>query len=793
MAKKVKRIDCLSKVLTKFPDLKREDLEGTFQALTDASKRADYAIAAAKIKKRSIEEVQAILEEKASEVIKRKELIRFVESVDLRGNDIFRAKTFGVSKSVTGGNVSFEGGLNSIKGRIYNMLSQGLNDLIPQLRTGEMDLDVADAIIKLHRGESISGVSEAVRESAKAIKGVNDHMLDLLRSAGISIKQRGDYITRQTHDPIKLSKVKKEEWVAEIKDRLSDETFDSLPSGETREGFLGGIYDEIIEGGVENTIGFSVKGKRSLHFKNGKSWAEYNSKFGKGTLLDTVVLSAETTSKMTAAARIFGPNPKNTYEWLEKGIAETLTGKERAKFNSSGFFSQGRQRLAWKNQMFGHEFDPSREWLSKTVRNLGVVQAISKLGTALGATVSDTSFSVSNFKAATGTKGVQTLNGIKKFFSVLKTSDRNKIAARMDMYFGDLQAEVYDRMGSGSDGIIRNGAGFWSRTRDFFMSATLLEAQSSRAKTANAKWFAGFVHDVKDMTFKELDPSFRFGLERFDISSKDWDAIRQGSETIDGKNFWVSPARMREMGLSPEATRKYSMYIGDMARVGSPEASIRERAMINQGLSSTDPMGAGLRLMLQFKSFALAQPRVFNRVGETAKANGGRIGYATATASLAASAYMFHMGGQAIKDVLKGKETKFDEKFFEDSFANSVLPLSAQYTLDMIRGEYKHFGRSIFKDIAGPTFGQLADVENLLKGGIEGTELNSKTGMKAFKILQKNLPGYNMPIAGPMLNYIFMNSIYEMLEPGYSSKKQVKDLKNGNKYYYDRSASLLGD
>ena len=779
---------CLTNVLDKNKDLTKSDLKGHFDSLTDASKSRDFALKAAKIQKKTLDDVQRELQDKATTILKRRELEKFFDdSSTLSGLDKIRAKVTGVGDAVKGGNRSYEAQYNTAKNRLYNKVKYSLGDNIALLKSGGIDAEVADTVLKLKSGASVRGVAPEIVDLAKGIKAINDDLLQTLRDSGINIKERADYFARQTHDPLKIKTVDRDVWISDIEEAITLEGFEDLADGESVRDIIGKIYDDIKENGMEGSVGFSVKGKRTFHFKDGKSWAQYNDKYGKGTLLDTVISSVEATAKASSASTIFGPNAKQTFDWYAEKVGKSLEGKEKAKFQSKSTFSDGNDVDSYRKSIFGYDYDTSKDIIAKIVRVTGEVQAMSKLGKAVLSTLPDTAFSNEMFKAATGTKGVTLIKTISNFMSVLPTSERDRLAKQLDFHTSTLQAEVYDRMGASSDGIVRNGSSSYSNFRDTLLSANLLEAQSSRAKVANAVGFAQNAYSLKNKGFDELNPTMQKELGRFDITAKDWDVIKKG---LNGADEIITPEAIRALGNTKEIRQiadKYSNYLGDSARVGSPEATIQERIKVNQGYSSTDPMGAFFRILMQFKSFPLAQMRVFNRIGQTAAIEGGKMGKLKSMASLGAAAGMYAMMGQVVKDAVKGKETTFDSEFVAKAYISSVLPLSAQYFVDMLRGEYKQFGRSIIKDIAGPTIGSAADVLSFLEGDIN---LDSKSGLKAFKILQKNLPGYNMPIAGEIINYTFMNSFYEMMEPGYGAKKQRRDLKNGNKYHFDRSAQF---
>ena len=227
-----------------------------------------------------------------------------------------------------------------------------------------------------------------------------------------------------------------------------------------------------------------------------------------------------------------------------------------------------------------------------------------------------------------------------------------------------------------------------------------------------------------------------------------------------------------------------------MARVGSLEATGRERSIIAQGFSPDDPMGVFLRLAGQFKSFALAVPRVLRRIGNSNPEFQGRklldgfrnIGDASLLAATMTEVTLLSAVGMMAKDAMKGKDRDIDAKFLAEAFATGAMPLSVSYTLDALRGEYDGYGRSILKDLAGPTFGQTDDVVALISGA---ARMDSKVGIKALRLIESNTPGINLPFAKAALNKLFLTDLHEALNPGYELRLRQRAMHEGTDFLFN--------
>ena len=104
------------------------------------------------------------------------------------------------------------------------------------------------------------------------------------------------------------------------------------------------------------------------------------------------------------------------------------------------------------------------------------------------------------------------------------------------------------------------------------------------------------------------------------------------------------------------------------------------------------------------------------------------------------------------------------------------------YFFDALRGEYDQFGRSLLKDLAGPTFSQIDDFAQLAGVIIKDPK---KGGSKLLKQIQKNTPGANLWFVQPIIQKAFLADLHEMLNPGYQRRMQQRVRREGQDFLYN--------
>lgn len=720
---------------------------------------------------------------KADSVIKQKQILEMAVDPKVMDqgnyNAVYEAMVETTSTILENNKNSFQNTFHSARSRLRNFYEEAMGDLkkIAMDRSFEKELFVT--VDNLNKGLPVGKVAKEVLDAANAIRKTNKYIIQSLEKAGITVKERMDYIVRQTHDGIKISSSSKDEWAQFIYNKLDhNKTFGNVTDQAKQMEVLNDIYDEITS--FDYTSGMGALGqKRSLHFKDGAALADYHQLYGQGNFLEIMERSMDAAARSEAMFTKFGSNPDKMWDDVEKKmlnmIRETKGEAEAARFMDGNIGGMKNHRDNMKKNIFGFDKHPNKNMGAKFLSGLQGLQAISKLGMSFFSTFTDYPIAVANYMAKTG---VNYWDGHTKLMSSymagLNPKNRQKFAKLLQVHFDSQVGRFGESEGFG---------GTWRKVVDGTMRLTGLEWTTKNNQLAGGISFASHLADNSNLKFTELDPRLQAELKNFGLD-KHWDKLKDTIEDVDGLQI-VTPEKMP----TRELENKLANFIGHNTRMSAPMPGIRTRASINQGLSPNTLQGQALRAVLQFKGFPLEIGKVIKEISTAdpsiaaqsmkdafkSKSNMGMFGM------LMAEGVVFAGLGLMARDIAAGKKPRdmSDPKNIAEAITRGVLPLQFEFMINTAKGEYANVGRSILKDLAGPTFGQMDDIVRLMSRAANG----DKFANRALEMIKRNVPLNNNPLVEPVLNKVFLEGLHEYINPGYMLRKKVRARERGTEYY----------
>ena len=229
--------------------------------------------------------------------------------------------------------------LESHQQAIYRMavakIGPMINDFAPKVAGFFGNKSMTKMVVRELFGET-TGNADAIRYSE--IWGeTTDALLERFNRAGGRIVRRQDWALPQTHDAGAINKAGFDAWLNHIVPRLDiakttqalEITPDQLTKSLKRiwatlatEGVDPGqlSMDDILKFKRGKKIANTRLDHRYLHFKNGDSWLEYQTEFGKPDTLFTMLNHLERMSNDIGAMEVLGPNPQATVDPNGRGI-----------------------------------------------------------------------------------------------------------------------------------------------------------------------------------------------------------------------------------------------------------------------------------------------------------------------------------------------------------------------------------------------------------------------------------------------------------------------------------------
>ena len=620
------------------------------------------------------------------------------------------------------------------------------------------DEEGLNKFIRAVYGETIDD-AEITKSASNWLKLVDD-MRDEFNVMGGSISKNEKFLLPQAHDLRRVRAVKYEDWRAFIIDKLDrNQMVDDkgrVLSNANFEDSLKYVYETISTGGLNKAKDFTIRNlgtklsrkgseKRFLYFKDAESWMAYQNEFGKGDILTTLTDHIQAMGNDTALMRVFGTNPKQTFEILKTEtekleISKNKIVKDRTKATLNAVYK------TISGDINNGELVTLADGL-QFVRN---IQVASKLG---GATLS----SVTDLATTALTANYNKISVAKVFARQMKlmnpANEEDRIfAARMGLIFDGW----FGRAHSANRFSDTYGTGASAKTAEAVLRFSGLEAWTEGGRKAFGMEFAGMLSDNFAKTFDELDSVIQSAFKNYQITKAEWDNFR-ATKPLDlrGSKF---------ADLTKDESMKFHSMILSETDYAVPTPDARVRAIATGGTERGTIWGQISRSAMMIKSFPITIATTHLYRGATQATTGGKMMYlgsfATATTLMGAFALQ-------IKDLAAGREPRpMDDP--EDWVTAFVQGGSGSLFADYVVSDVNKYGRGFVETLLGPMASLTNDTYKLTIGNIREAVTGDETNVlgESAKFIKDIAPD-------PWQIQLFMNSMFDnirlMADPDYQS------------------------
>jgi hypothetical protein len=630
-------------------------------------------------------------------------------------------------------------------------------------------------------------------------------------NAGANINKLVGYIVRQSHDTVKIRAAGKDKWIADIEPRLDfTKTFEP---GDDAKAILGKIYESFLSGihlkASENITGFKggtanlakkASAERVLHFKDANSWYDYHSDYGVGSISDAIIRQMHVAGQNIEMMRSMGPNPRDNYNRIVEYLRKSVPTEQAAAFNkATGKKGYLENRLA---EIDGSTRIPGDNILAQISLWARFIQTISKMGGSVLASFTD----IPSIATELRYQGFDMTESFGQVFSGLLQGQR-----REDY------ADIYEGLGITADSLIGalssktespdNMPGMMSSILQAYFKLNGLTWWTDTLRATAVRTMSFFAARNKNLSFDQLNPDTSRVYRTFGIDAEKWDMFRQtATKAVDGKEYllpneiknlpddvFVAYLEKRNIKatktsieeLKYEVTSQWLTYFDDRASYAVLEPDAKTKAFMNQGHAEDTPVGASLRVLLQFKAFPIAFVQktlgreIYGRGADpsaglfAALKNGN--GEAMGLAQVLIWSTLFGYLSLTAKDLAKGKTPRKPET--AEEYKDLILASMAQgggagIFGDFIFGDMRNrYGSGPVSSILfGPTGGSLDSIADLYGRFKKGDE----TAAAAAKFIINHTPGANIFYTRAMLDYLVTYRIQEGLNPGYLKRMEKK-------------------
>ena len=696
--------------------------------------------------------------------------------------------------------------------------SEGLRDV---LLSGEFDDEIMRAIYSLNRAKpDLDAVkklpNEAVKLAEIIIKHVEGLRLEHNRVGGF-IPHLDGRITSRAHDDIKIKDAGKKEWLDFIRPMIDwDNTMPDL-SVDLREAELGKIYERISNNlqsisqeGYSPGAAIDARGRlkksRVLHFKNIDDEIAYNARFGRDTLIETVVREMDALARDTAIMERLGPsamrNIRSVVAELNKGLVSAGKG-DKAKELTNLFHKIEDTSLP----VITEEINIPQ---NKTAAKWGAVGrsfiVTSKLGSSILSQIADLGFygSVMRYVGAGGTHRFPFSGVLEGLGNVL--GNLGKLTPEMRQVASELSIEVdglipsvtkFDADTNRPGGITRhlNKAYKWYGISGWQDRTRLLAAVTASHRYANQTANA----------WDSLPVEMKNYFSQHGITAGEWDAIRTAKKSADWEGrelLTVDSVEAIDANVfggadkKAEAVRKYSALVSEVARLAASEPNAKVRGRMLSGTRPGSLSGETMRFFWQFKS--VLQTILYEHYGRAFHGHHGeRVsnyqafkrmftdprGGASDLAALMATGTILGYLSITLKDLARLRQPEQPEEW--QGMVGLMGRAMAQggvggiYADILIGHAREYYGEGPLSGFLGPGFGTISDIASLYIAMRNGDPL----GAKALKILLDNIPGQNFVLTRMVTDHLFMYRLKEMLDPGYLNRLEKRVRERGQEFW----------
>jgi hypothetical protein len=813
-----KKNPCIQKVADAFGITKdREDLlEVIRKQVLEAEKfknSPDRLAELGKLRKLNKEQIESVAYLKAKDIEVGATLQGFIDDPKLNKakdwNAYFRATATSLDYIKEGGKLSLENIRQVEATRAAKFFDQALGDNVKHLFDPDQADDILIGLGMLRKGKDISNLPAHLQRTIEGLNKIMRWIPKTLRDAGIFIKERDDYLIRQTHDRTKIVEYinsnggKNDAWIDAIHPLLDkQQTFGDVVDATEQRKILENILNDIVSGEYGSPVGM-LKGKRKLHFLGPDQFAQYHKMFSEGDIGTTVLKMLNATANVKSMFRRYGPNPEKAWNNAEKKIGEhirkTQGQEEYQKFMDESFqLGQKWNRDALKQQVFRDHSDPIKHKVTKVLEGIKTVNFMSLLGQAYTMTLPDFASGWANLMSKFG------MGYFESGLEILKAAARNLSPAHRkqvgDMVLTNLNTNAgmhkYADLDDGVTGIIGHTKS-WGRK-------VLKVATHMTGLPFTTAWFrsmgvdaalAKMGNDLK-LKFSELDPRLQAEMKNFNLSEKDWEILKltvnedlgyaipaiERLEDLDLKHF--NSAQHRENVLV-----KWASLMTHQANKSSPQTSMQTRVRLKGKTKVGTPERAFVDIMTQFLSYGMEIPR---NLREAVLSNPD-VDATTLVGGLKhpGNAYIlgtYMMNGLALaslglwaKDLSSGKTLRdVDQKFIMQALTNSVMPMHLELMLRTGKGDFTK--EDFLTGIMGPGIDDINDLAALLSTPFAADKKGKqweKFVKRANKIIKSNLPLRNNPIAAMGYHAIGVNALLNTMDKN-AVRRYERSLRKNN-------------
>jgi hypothetical protein len=719
-----------------------------------------------------------------------------------------RSMVTGTQRNVAGARISAAGQQDVARGvlvgGLHGAVSRLGKDVLRLFTSDALEDDIGRALFALARdtpdAAALAKLDPNAVKLAQAIRQQQELARTLLNREGAAIGKYDGYIARQAHD---VTRIARDEagWRAMAAEHFDLPRMLAETDAKDADALLDSLYRALSTGlhlkAVEppsptqkrglGSLANRLSQARVIHFKDADGYLAYNRQFGAGTLREAVVHGLEQAGKSVGLMQVLGTNPAAFLDSMEASLVKELKKSNPdadavARFRTD--VANARKRLA---EVDGSLDIPGHAPLASFSSGVRMLQTMASLG---GSTVSSY-VDVAGFLVGARHNGVNVFQAadaaIRGIFTGRKPAERAEIASALGVVFESLAGKMASRF-SLDDGT----RGALAHAQAQFFRLNLQNWWTDGLRFAAAEMLSHNLASHAGKAWADLDPRLVRTLTLYGLDAAGWKLARGAVEALPDGRAFLNPSAIEDEGVQ----RALRAYFTDQNGYLLLSPDSESRYLTKAGTQRGTVAGELVRFMAQFKSYTVAFTQkmvgreLIGNIDVDARGLGAMkdaLGSGAAMlgmAQLVALTTVFGYQAMAMKDLLKGKKPR------DPSDPRTALAAMQQggglgIMGDFLFGRANRTGGGFIGTLAGPLAGDIESLANMYFTAREAAldpEKKAQLGDDLFRLTWSNVPGNNLFYVKPVLDYLLLWNVQEMLNPG-AMQRLEKGARNAGQEY----------
>ena len=740
-----------------------------------------------------------------------------------------------------------EGKINDWNGYFHRIEAEG-KDHIDIFTGGKHQSQLDEAAWALSRGDPTDGMDPAVVKVAQIMNETYESMRADMNGVGAFISKNDSFVRNQSHDMDRIRgsggvaahPENQKVWREFVIDRLdtertfgfpkkalmADETtrfeveeilnkmYDDLSTGTQYKSMQGGDGSKTVRGSGIGTANRAkqISKERILHFQDGKSFAEYQSKFGVDDPAYALEAAIRSNGRSYGMMDAFGPNYKDNLQGIVDDIVKSDDIGARQMLGETKFQKGFDARIM---AMEGQFDVPANQMLAAGGELFRTWNVVTKLGGAFLSMFSDVAhvFSEAHLQSGSMSEGMHAAgNWFKQQMTLAGAKlDQKQLAASFGVTIDKYNARVVNDIHSvdvPTGAYSRNSLMKWSqKLGGWFNKASLMGPGTNAARLGWIEFQADYIGRQKGKKFADLDEGAHEILQAAGINEAEWKfmetAIEEGSwgnqkmnmmtpeGIINSENITGLHAYMNEAGIPINDTtvkrtrndmaNKLRSYYMDSSQSAVIQAKTSTSYQMKAGQTAGTVPGELWKSFMQFKGFPMSfvkqrivrAARVAGKNVDRADTRPGAVGevihaskmmmaskeYLAANFVGASSVGMLSMWAKDLAANREFADPTEGETWMKAIVQGGTVPILA----DLFNGDLENrYGGGAFETLAGPMAQGVSNITNPLSAIARG---DIDLGATA-KGVYKSLPFSNLFYGKAAMDTFIINNIMDSVEPG---------------------------